>query len=54
MLEDFMDIKGVNDVDDKTFRKVVANMVGTYDSGDNTDVITISVKVNRDLPPLYP
>ena len=53
MLEDFMDIKGVNDVDDKTFRKVVANMVGTYDSGDNTDVITISVKVNRDLHNRY-
>ena len=40
----------VSDVDDdKTFRKVVADMVGTYGSGDDADVITISVKVNRDL-----
>ena len=57
MLEDFMQKEDVDDVDDvdddKTYRKVVADMVGTYGSGDDTDMITISVKVNRDLQNRY-
>ena len=53
MLEDFRQMEDINDVDDKTFRKEVADMVGTYGSGDDTDVITISVKVNRDLHNRY-
>ena len=54
MLEDFMQREDVSDVDDeKTFRKVVGGMVGTYGSGDDRDVITLSVKVNRDLHNRY-
>ncbi len=54
MLEDFIQKEDVSDVDDeKTFRKVVGGMVGTYGSGDDKDVITISVKVNRDLHNRY-
>ncbi len=54
MLEDFMDMKGVNDVDDKTFSQEIADLVGTYASPDgDTDMITISVKVNRDLHNRY-
>ena len=54
MLEDFMDMKGVNDVDDKKFSQEIADMVGTYTSADgDADVITISVKVNRDLNNRY-
>ena len=47
MLEDFMPKEDVND--DKTFKKEVAGMVGTYTSANEEDVISISVKVNRDL-----
>ena len=51
MLEDFMDMKGV---DDKTFSQEIADLVGTYASPDgDTDMITISVKVNRDLHNRY-
>ena len=53
MLEDFMQKEGANDVDDKTFSQEVVNMVGTYGSGDDADMITISVKVNRDLHNRY-
>ena len=50
MLEDFMDMKGVNDVDDdKTFRKRVANLVGTHTSADGAAVATITAKVDKDL-----
>ena len=51
MLEDFMDMKGV---DDKTFSQEIADLVGTYASPDaDADMITISVKVNRDLNNRY-
>ena len=54
MLEDFMQKEDVSDVnDDKTFRKVVGGMVGTYGSYNDRDVITLSVKVNRDLHNRY-
>ena len=53
MLEDFMQKEGENDVDDDKFTKIVVDMVGTYGSGDDADVITISVKVNRDLHNRY-
>jgi hypothetical protein len=54
MLEDFMDKGGINDVDDKTFSQEIADLVGTYASPDgDVDMITISVKVNRDLHNRY-
>ena len=49
-----MDKGGINDVDDKTFSQEIADLVGTYASPDgDTDMITISVKVNRDLHNRY-
>ena len=50
MLEDFMKREDVSDVDnDRTFKQEVTNLVGTYTSANKDDVISISVKVNRDL-----
>ena len=47
MLEDFMQKEDVDD--DKTFRKRVADLVGTHTSADGADVATITAKVDKDL-----
>ena len=49
MLEDFMDMKGVNDVDNEKFSQEITDMVGTYTSPDGADVKTISLRVDKDL-----
>ena len=46
MLEDFMDIK---EVDDEKFSQEITDMVGTYTSPDGADVKTISLRVDKDL-----
>ena len=47
MLEDFMQKEDVDD--DKTFRKRVADLVGTHTSADGAAVATITAKVDKDL-----
>lgn len=47
MLEDFFVVK--EEVNDKTFKKEVADMVGLYTSPDGADVATITAKVDKDL-----
>ena len=39
----------MNEINDKTFKKEVADMVGLYTSPDGADVATINVKVDKDL-----